>query len=211
MTHVILRSVPNSMQLLHTLAALAIAIAGLALGVGDVLACACCTNQGQRRVGVEQLDSGKRDELSRLRFGPVAQLFAGERDPADIKGIATPSDRYELRVSQAGNRWTFEFRDKGGRSGTLSLSLPSTVSIFEVDPRDEPDRGHGPSLYKEWKLTSKAAGTGIFAPSMGNEQRITLIMQGRGNSCTSADHFGHWTLVESGPKGDYSLFGELVR
>jgi hypothetical protein len=195
----------------HALGALCGLLATLAVNAQEASACACCTNQGQRRVGVEQLDSGKRDDLSRLRFGTVAQLFAGERDPADIKGIATPSDRYELRVSQVGNRWTFEFRDKGGRSGTLLPSLPSTVSIFEVDPRDEPDRGHGPSLYKEWKLTSKAAGTGIFAPSMGGEQRITLIMQGRGNSCTSADHFSHWTLVVSDPKGEYSLFGELLR
>jgi hypothetical protein len=199
------------LKLLHALGALCGLLATLAVNAEEACACACCTNQGQRRVGVEQLDSGKRDDLSRLRFGTVAQLFAGERDPADIKGIATPSARYELRVSQVGNRWTFEFRDEGGRSGTLLLSLPSTVSIFEVDPRDEPDRGHGPSLYKEWKLTSKAAGTGIFAPSMGSEQRITLIMQGRGNSCTSADHFSHWTLVVSGPKGDYSLFGELLR
>ena len=33
----------------------------------------------------------------------------------------------------------------------------------------------------------------------------------RGNSCTSASDFGHWTLVMQGPKANYSLFGDLKR
>jgi hypothetical protein len=129
-----------------------------------VAACACCTNQGQRRVGVERLDSGKREEIDRLRFSADAQLFSGEGDPADTKGIAKSSGRYALRVSQEPNRWVFDFRDKAGGSGTLTLAIPATVSIFEVDPRrGERPGGQGPTLYKEWTLTSAAAGTGIFA------------------------------------------------
>jgi hypothetical protein len=178
--------------------------------VHDAAACACCTNQGQRRVGVETLDSGKREEIGRLRFSADAQLFSGEGDPADIKGIAKSSGRYELHVAQEPNRCVFDFRDKAGGSGTLTLAIPATISIFEVDPRQgERPGGQGPTLYKEWRLTSAATGTGIFAPGMGGSQRITLILQGHGNSCTSSIDFTHWSIVVSGPKAQYTLFGDL--
>ena len=139
-----------------------------------------------------------------------AQLFSGEGDPESIKVIAKSSGRYALRVSQGPNRWVFDFRDKAGGSGTLTLAILATVSIFEVDPRlGERPGGQGPTLYKEWKLTSAAAGTGIFAPGMGSGQRITLILQGHGNSCTSSGDFTHWSIVVSGPKAQYTLFGDL--
>jgi hypothetical protein len=34
-------------------------------------------------------------------------------------------------------------------------------------------------------------------------------MQGRGNGSTSSSDFTHWTLVMQGPKGNYTLFGNL--
>ena len=71
------------------------------------LACACCTNVGQRNVGNAKFDSGKREVIGRLRFGPATQLFLGEGDPDSIKGIITPSDSYELKVSQDKDRLTF--------------------------------------------------------------------------------------------------------
>lgn len=187
-------------------------LAGATVVVSDAHACACCTNQGQRHVGVEKLDLGKREEIARLRFGADAQMFTGEGDAEDIKGIAKTSGRYRLQVSQGDSRWTFTFQDKAGGSGVLTLAMPATVSVFEVDPRlGEREGGQGPVLYKEWRLTSAAAGTGIFAPGMGAGQRVTLILQGHGNSCTSAYDFSHWTIVVSGPKADYSLFGTLAR
>lgn len=99
----------------------------------------------------------------------------------------------------------------GDWSGTLSLKLPKTVAIFEIDPRDSPDQGTGPVLYKEWKLTGEVTGTGAFSGTNSAKQLLTLILQGRGNSCTSAADFLHWTLVTEGPKGQYSLFGELEK
>jgi hypothetical protein len=179
--------------------------------VEQALACACCTNAGQRNVSTAKFDSGKREEIGRLRFGPTAQLFLGERDPDSIKGITTPSESYELRVSQDKDRLIFALRDKAGRAGALTLAFPESISIFEVDPHGNPDRGQGPSLYKEWKLTSKVAGIGIFAPGARSDQRMTLVIHGSGNSCTSSDDFTHWTLVIFGPAAEYSLFGELVR
>jgi len=198
--------------------ALAAAVLILSAAPGDALACACCTNQGQRYVEVEKLDAGRLEQTESLRFGKEARLYVGEAGVEAIKGIQDPAERYELSV-----RWdkthatvgltdiSFTLSNPGGRSGTLSLRLPQKISIFEIDPRDSPDQGNGPVLYKEWKLTGEVTGTGAFSGTNSANQVLTLILQGRGNSCTSAEDFTHWTLVTEGPKGTYSLFGDLVK
>lgn len=67
------------------------------------------------------------------------------------------------------------------------------------------------ALYKEWKLLGRAGGSGVFAPGAAAGHTLTLIVQGRGNSCTSASDFAYWTLVMQGPKANYSMFGDLKR
>lgn len=173
-------------------------------------ACACCTNAGQRNVATVVLDSGKRQEIESLRFSAEATLFTGESDVEGIEGIATPSGSYEVTAKWLDDRLVLSFRDKAGHTGTLALARPNTVSVFEVDPRDRPDRGHGPALYKEWKLTAPATGSGVFRPGIAPRQLLTLVLQGAGNSCTSANDFSHWTLVMQGPKANYTLFGDLL-
>lgn len=202
----------------RTRLALATAAFVLLVTPGEALACACCTNQGQRYVEVEKLDSGRFEEIESVRFGKEAWLYVGEGGPEAIEGIQDAAERYELKVdwdkthAAAGKtRIVFTLANPGGRSGTLSLMLPQKISIFDVDPRDSPDQGTGPVLYKEWKLTGEVTGTGAFSGTNSPKQLLTLIMQGRGNSCTSAADFTHWTLVTEGPKGTYSLFGELAR
>ena len=182
-------------------------VAGLA---SPGLACACCTSQGQRNVATVTLDSGKRQEIESLRFGGKATLFTGEGDVEGIEGIATPAGTYTLTAKWLEDRLVLWFRDAAGRTGILSLVRPGTVSVFEVDPRDRPDNGQGPRLYKEWKLSAPAAGSGVFQPGVAPRQILTLILQGGGNSCTSAIDFTHWTLVMQGPKANYTLFGDLV-
>ena len=88
----------------------------------------------------------------------------------------------------------FTLKDEQGHAGTLALELPNKISIFEVDPRDAPDQSTGPPLYREWKLTGKAKGTGAFSPGGGHGQLLTLIVQGGGDSCTSASDsmLGRW-------------------
>jgi hypothetical protein len=176
----------------------------------SALACACCTSQGQRNVATVTLDSGKRQEIESLRFAGRATLFTGEGDVEGIEGIATPAGTYTLTVKWLEDRLVLSFRDAAGRTGTLSLARPNTISVFEVDPRDRPDRGHGPMLYKEWKLSAPAAGSGVFQQGIAPRQILTLILQGGGNSCTSGIDFSHWTLVMQGPKANYTLFGDLV-
>jgi hypothetical protein len=120
--------------------------------------------------------------------------------------------RYELSVTQRADHWVFSLRDEQGRSGTLTLAMPKSIAVFEVDPRrGEPEGGLGPVLYKEWRLTAPAAGTGVFAPGAGKGQLVTLILQGHGISCPSATDFTHWTLVVHGPTAEYHLFGDLVQ
>lgn len=178
---------------------------------GEANACACCTNTGQRNVAVDKLDPGRLEEIRKVRFGGTAQLFLGEAEPEFVKGIATPAESYTMTAAWTDDRLVFTFRDPKGHDGTLTLPRPATVAIFEVDPRSgEPEGGHGPVLYKEWKLTAAPSGTGVFAPGLGPRQRLTLILQGGGNSCTTADHFSHWTLVMQGPNANYTLFGDLV-
>jgi len=179
--------------------------------VSPALGCACCTNEGQRNVATVALDSGKRQEIESLRFAEMATVFTGEGDVDGIEGIATPSPTYRLSAKWVDDRLVLSFRDGSGHTGTLSLARPGTMSVFEVDPRDHPDKGQGPRPYKERELSAAAAGSGVFAPGIGPRETLTLILQGSGNSCTSAIDFSHWTLVIQGLKANYTLFGNLVR
>jgi hypothetical protein len=184
----------------------------LLFGLPDAgLACACCSHPGQRYVEIEPFDAGRRETLEALRFGDKAQLFLGEADPDSVEGIANPAADYLVKAAWQGRELVFTLTDDQGHAGTLALTLPGKISVFEVDPRDAPDPGTGPVLYKEWKLTGKVAATGVFDAGAGPKQLLTLIVQGRGNSCTSADDFSHWTLVMQGPNANYSLFGPLMR
>ena len=173
-------------------------------------ACACCTSPGERFDLSMKLESRHIDELGQLRFDSKAQLFLGEADPESIKGITTPAEKYDLQATWKGDRFVFAFRDEKDRSGTLVLLRPTTISVLHTDPRNQPDRPNGPVLYKEWRLTSKASGTGVFAAGLGATQTLTLILQGGGNNCTGANDFTHWMLVMWGPKAKYHFFGSLV-
>lgn len=174
-------------------------------------ACACCTDTGQRRVATEKLSDYQRGEIARLRFAPTATLFTGAADPQDLKGLQATTSSYDLEVRRTGGDIVFAFGDNGKPSGTLSLAWPEQIAVFEVDPRtDTREGGLGPRLYKEWRLTGKLVGTGIFAPSNHDATRITLVLQGGGNSCTSAEDFTAWTLVVDGPNAAYSVLGALV-
>lgn len=176
----------------------------------EALACACCTSIGERFDLVTKLEKYHLEELQKLRFDRAANLFLGEADPDSVKGITKAAAKYELQAVWQANRLVLSFRDEAGQSGDLSIAMPKTISSFSVDPRSEPEGRRGPSLYKEWRLTAKAAGTGVFAAGLSAEQKLTLVLQGRGNSCTSASDFTHWMLVMDGPKAKYHFFGSLA-
>ena len=150
-------------------------------------------------------------QVAAMRFAADARLSVGEADPR-IRGIEAPGTDYRLDVAQQKDRIVFSLRDRKGRSGNLVLTIPKTISIFEVDPRgDEKDAGLGPSLYKEWKLTARAVGDGLFRRVVGAGQKITLVLHGRGIGCTDASHFTDWTLLVHGPADRLTFYGALER
>ena len=187
------------------------AVAGiLCLTPRGALAAACDTYEGQRTASIEKLDQPRHNELAKLRFSPNANLYVGAASPSSVQGIANASTSYAVVVTQQDDNVQFAFRDKGGRYGTLTLLKPDSIFIFEVDPRD-PQRGHAPvKLYKEWRLTASAEGKGIFSDGISPTQQLTLIVQGRGNGCTTAADFKAWTLVMQGPTANYQFFGQLL-
>lgn len=199
---------PRSVRFVIQLAVLAFASFAL---VDAAFACACCANPGQRYVEVMKLDSDRRAQIESIRFSKAAELYVGEAGVDIIEGIATPAERYALDVKREEGRLVFALRDEANHEGTLTLTVPDKITIFEVDPRDSPDQGTGPTLYKEWKLTGQVVGAGVFNTGAEGKELLTLILQGRGNSCTSASDFTHWTLVMQGQKGNYTLFGALEK
>ncbi len=194
-----------------TLAGAALLAVALWFGATQALACACCSQPGQRVVESMALDAQKRAVLKSLRFAPKAELYMTEAGPESYQGIDSEQSQYSLKAGWQGNTLVLTLDDGHGFKGTLSLPLPGKVSIFEVDPRTSPDTGAGPRLYKEWKVTGKPSGTGKFAAGAGAGQLLTLIAQGGGIGCTEAKDFTHWSLVMQGPKANYMFFGKLVK
>ena len=179
-------------------------------GISPALACACCSNTASRYVEVEKLSPQRLNEIDQINFAKVAKLATGEADAA-IRGVSEPATDYRLAVTRTKDRMAFSFRDSKGRTGTLTLAMPKTISILEVDPRGESkDEGLGPVLYKEWKLTTDARGDGLFKGAAGAGQKLTLVLHGSGRGCTEASHFTDWTLLVHG-KEKLTLYGALER
>jgi hypothetical protein len=173
--------------------------------------CACCSNRGQRNVETQKVDAYAAGILDEVRFAESAHLYTGEGDP-EIAGLTTTSTEFRLTVAKADTAWVLDFLGGEG-GGKLTFKLPLSFAKFEVDPRQsdqDEESGTGPGLYKEWRLTFGPQGTGMFKGVTGGDQRATLILHGRGNSCTDASQFNAWTLVLHGPEGTSTLFGTLL-
>lgn len=173
------------------------------------LACACCSNTASRYVAVEKLSESRRGEIERMAF--AAEAFVAETaadHPIDIQNLGT---KLLLAVTQTEKEIVFSFRGPSGRAGALTLAIPDTISIFEVDPRgSEKDTGLGPNLYKEWQLAANASATGVFGALVDTSQKAALILHGGGRGCTEATHFTDWTLLVRGPTGKFTLYGALT-
>ena len=199
---------------LTTLRVLLLAVA-LALPGRSAHACACCSNEGQRNVQTQPVDDFAAGILADVRFDAAAHLYTGEGD-ADGGWTHSDSPDFQLAVTKAGASWAFTFTQPG-TAGTLTFAMPKAMTKFEVDPREppaatggtEPSGGLGPVLYKEWRMTAPARGTGLFAAVTGGEQQATLILHGHGRNCTEAGHFTAWTVVLHGSKVTTSFFGTL--
>jgi hypothetical protein len=172
----------------------------------------CRPEPGYRSVSTLPLDASMLAFMQQLRFAKIARLYTGPPGIDAIKGIEAPAKDYAVKVDWTSERAVFSFEDDKGRAGTLTLVTPDEISMFDIDTFDGPANAAGPALYREWRLTGKAAGTGSFAAANASGERLSLILQGRGNDCIAAsDDFKHWTLVMEGPEAAYLLFGDLIQ
>ena len=145
-----------------------------------------------------------------MTFAAEAFVAQGAADhPIDLTDFGPT---LELAVRRTKAEIAFVFSSEPGRTSEVTLALPDTISIFEVDPRgSESDSGLGPTLYKEWQLAGTATVTGVLRALVENgDQKVTLIVHGRGRGCTEASEFTDWTLMLQGPAGKLTLYGALT-
>jgi hypothetical protein len=204
-----------STRLFSTLPRLALVAAATSLSffawAPDASACACCADPGQRIETTAAMQPYEKAELERIRFAKVAKLYMNAGGPDNVTGVTDPAGSYEVVQARQGDVWTFTFKDAKGKTGALSFTLPAKLESFFVDIHDgQQAGGNGPLLYKEWRVGAALTATGIFKPGMTGGPTVRLVLQGRGNSCTQAEQFSWWTLVVSGPKAQYELYGSLA-
>ncbi|HMF80186.1 MAG TPA: hypothetical protein VK562_02195 [Candidatus Acidoferrum sp.] len=148
--------------------------------------------------------------MDRMRFGTTAYLFLTEAEESG-KGLAHLAASYSLSGSLVGNMWKLTFRN-GDESGTLNLQLPAKMFRYAADIHDGQTIGgdsRKPLLYKEGRFEGEVNGTGVFKTGITARTKYVLVLQGRGNSCDTAEDFTHWRLKITGNKADYAFYGEL--
>lgn len=174
------------------------------------LACACCADPGAYVINTRRVDENYLSELKRLKFQEPGLYMTDAGDDL-IKGLDPIGFDFQLTSIFQNKTFKFTFKDESGKTGTLSLPLPTTMVDFMVDIHDGGEFGAGgPALYKEWRFKSKVSqGTGIFQKGMAPATDFFLVLQGRGNLCATAETFTHWRLEISGKKADYAFYGDL--
>jgi hypothetical protein len=186
------------------------------------LACACCAEPGTYMIWNGKASENEMNILGEMKFDKAASLFMTEAEFDGIKGlkeiekdmeteswIAAPAD-FDLANSFAAKTWKFNFKTPTGKSGILTLPMPTQMLQFKVDIHDEENRPNGPLLYKEWRFKGNVgSGTGIFKSSIVRPTTYFLVLQGRGNGCDNTEDFTHWRLEINGKNADYSFFGKL--
>jgi hypothetical protein len=176
-----------------------------------VSACACCSDDGEYRLGFRKPSEYQLGQLQEIRFGKTAHLIETQANvDEEIKSPSHQADSYSVSGSFAGNFWKLAFRD-GNESGTLTLPLPVKMWSYAVDTHDgQKSPGGGPMLYKEWRFEGRVSGTGFFTKGIIVPTRYSLVFQGRGNRCEEAGSFTHWRLEIIGRKARYAFYGELA-
>ncbi len=178
----------------------------------ETLACACCADPGYYLFeSGKPISSSQLDLVRGMKFGSTAQLYLTDAGEDEVKGVASISQSNGLSATLEPKQWRLTFKAENGKTGVLTLPLPSKMTVFVADIQEEgTSGGGGPILYKEWRLEGSATGDGIFQAGFASPARYTLIFQGRGNKCDNGEDFTHWRLEVSGKKAAYSFFGELA-
>lgn len=173
-------------------------------------ACACCSEPGVWYERTDPLSEYETSEIDRLRFEAVAKTYMTDAGEDMVEGVSNPAEEYTFSLTKRQRRWALNFKDKAGRTGTLSFTLPASIVQFAADIQDgQESAGGGPLLYKEWRLTGPVTGTGVFKKGSTPQTKFRLVLQGRGNSCTSAEMFDNWKLQVFGPRASYQFYGKF--
>lgn len=174
----------------------------------SVLACACCAEPGEYRIGLNKLSEYQLGLLYRMRFGNTAHLYTTEADiEENAKGISGPSETYALAGLLESKVWSLTFRE-GNKFRTLILPLPAKMLSYRADIHEGTSNSNV-TLYKEWRFEGLVNGTGIFRAGISARTKYALVFQGRGNNCDDESNFTHWRLEITGPKARYAFYGEM--
>lgn len=199
------------------------AFACLTMFSSDAFACACCSETGDYRIWTGKPDQYSVDLLEEMKFDQAAFLYMNEAGFDALKGldslvkasesgswVASP-EYFSLTSAFAARSWKFNFKTKDGKNGALTLPMPAQMVQFKVDIHDgKTSGGGGPLLYKEWRYKGVVqTGSGFFQAGIVKPTSYFLVLQGRGNSCDTAEDFTAWRLEIEGRKASYAFFGKL--
>ena len=178
--------------------------------VTEGLLCACCAEPGEWFERTGRLESYEVSELSNVKFDAVAKLYTTAAGFEGTKGLPAQYESFQLSDSfgRALNL-TLTFKGERGETGSLVLQLPRLATSFGADLHDAPEGSAGPILYKEWRFSGPASGSGMFRKSVAPGTKFHLVLQGRGNNCLSSSDFQHWRLDIAGSRADYAFYGAL--
>lgn len=172
--------------------------------------CACCAEPGEWFERTGRLEDYEVSELSNVKFDAVAKLYLDAAGYEGAKGLPAQYESFQLSDSlNRALRLTLNFKGERGETGALVLQLPRVATNFGADLHDMPEGSAGPILYKEWRFSGLARGTGMFRRSVVPGTKFHLVLQGRGNNCLSSTDFKNWRLDITGPRADYAFYGDL--
>jgi hypothetical protein len=193
------------------LALLAAASSAPSASPATAFACACCAEPGEWYEGTEKMADYEIDELRRVKFGKTASPYLNAAGYEALKGLSLEYDSYNLSSLLKPNlSLTLTFKGERKETGSLVLTLPKVATSFGADLHDMPEGSAGPILYKEWRFKGLVSGTGFFKKGMAPGTKFQLILQGRGNNCTSSADFKNWRLNITGPRASYAFYGDLA-
>lgn len=175
----------------------------------SVYACACCADRGDYSISTKKPSALELDELKRIQFGTI-NLYTTAAGEDDIRGIAPLGENYSISGLLQSDAWKFNVKDAAGKTGTLNLTRPVSMVAFMADIHDGDAAASQAVLYKEWRFKYRVqSGTGIFKNGIAPATEYFLVLQGRGNRCTSAEDFKNWRLEITGKRASYAFFGDL--
>jgi hypothetical protein len=182
----------------------------------NILACACCAEPGTYSISTERPDEFKLGLLEEMKFDKNAVLYTDAAGFDDLKGLvidkdSPDADQFDLINTFTGKKmWKFTLKTKGGKTGILTLPVPSQMVSFKVDIHDSQENAE-PGLYKEFRFKGAVtSGTGIFKSGILKPTTYFLVFQGRGNNCDNASDFTHWHLEIDSKNANYAFFGKMA-